>query len=120
MPFRNYSTSLSKVESESAASERKYQTLWEISETATAEKNQKVASEASYLAQLKNFNQQRGAFSPLAISDHDIPAHKKIKKKINAIVEKELALQDFKDKLDQEALSNEAYTEVVTRKNFFF
>lgn len=92
MPFRNYSTSLSKVESESAASERKYQTLWEISETATAEKNQKVASEAPYLAQLKNFNQQRGAFSPLAISDHDIPAHKKIKKKINAIVEKELAL----------------------------
>lgn len=50
----------------------------------------------------------------------DIPAIKKIKNKINHIIEKELVLQDFKDKLDQEALTKDAYHEIVTKSNFYF
>jgi len=52
------------------------------------------------LADLRRANVQRGAFTPFSPSDGDIPAIKKIKSKINSIVERELALQDFKDKLD--------------------
>jgi hypothetical protein len=62
----------------------------------------------------------RGAFTPFEPSANDIPAIKKIKNKINAIVERELVLQDFKDKLDKESLTEAAYTEVVTKKNFYF
>jgi len=69
---------------------------------------------------LKLASQQRGVFKTLEASNNDIPEIKKVKSKINQIVEKELILQDFKDKLDQEALSQAAYKEVVTRKNFFF
>lgn len=69
---------------------------------------------------MKLASQQRGVFKTLEASNNDIPEIKKVKSKINQIVEKELILQDFKDKLDQEALSQAAYKEVVTRKNFFF
>ena len=69
---------------------------------------------------MKLASQQRGVFKTLEASNNDIPEIKKVKSKINQIVEKELILQDFKDKLDQEALCQAAYKEVVTRKNFFF
>ena len=69
---------------------------------------------------MKLASQQRGVFKTLEASNNDIPEIKKVKSKINQIVEKELILQDFKDKLDQEALTQAAYKEVVTRKNFFF
>ncbi len=69
---------------------------------------------------MKQASKQRGAFNPLKATHDDIPVIKKVKSKINQIIEKELVLQDFKDKLDQEALSKAAYQEVVTRKNFFF
>lgn len=69
---------------------------------------------------MKLASEKRGAFNPLQASHSDIPAIKKVKSKINQIVEKELVLQDFKDKLDQESLSQAAYQEVVSRKNFFF
>jgi hypothetical protein len=72
------------------------------------------------LKQLKLASEKRGAFNPLQASHSDIPEIKKVKSKINQIVEKELVLQDFKDKLDQESLSQAAYQEVVSRKNFFF
>ena len=63
---------------------------------------------------MKLASQQRGVFKTLEASNNDIPEIKKVKSKIKLI------LQDFKDKLDQEALSQAAYKEVVTRKNFFF
>jgi hypothetical protein len=46
---------------------------------------------------LRLASQQRGAFQPLQAAHGDIPLVKKIKAKINEIVEKELVLQDFKD-----------------------
>jgi hypothetical protein len=69
---------------------------------------------------LKKFNRERGAFAPFSGNENDIPAIKKIKTRINSIVEKELILQDFKDQLDSEALTNAAYKEVVTKQNFYF
>jgi hypothetical protein len=56
----------------------------------------------------------------LALNTADIPEHNRIKRRINSIVERELVLQDFKDQLDREKLENEAYQEVVTKKNFYF
>jgi hypothetical protein len=68
-----------------------YKTLWDLSEEHVAETKAKTDSEASYLEDLKRFNKQRGAFQPLSTVG-DIPAIKKIKSKINHIVEKELVL----------------------------
>jgi hypothetical protein len=65
-------------------------------------------------------SKQRGVFNPLSETIHDISEIKKVKKQINKIVEKELVLQDFKNQLDQEALTNAAYKEVISKKNFFF
>jgi hypothetical protein len=77
-------------------------------------------TDANYLTNLKKFNRERGAFAPFSGSEGDIPAIRKIKDRINSIVEKELVLQDFKDQLDKEALTNAAYKEVVTKQNFYF
>ena len=43
-----------------------------------------------------------------------------IRNKINAIVEKEISLIEFKNKVATEALAADTYKEVVTKKNFFF
>ncbi len=104
---------------DSAAMPKQYKSLWDISEEHVAEQKLKTDSEQQYLAELRRFNQHRGAFQSLQ-TNGDIPAIKKIKNKINHIVEKELILQDFKDKLDQEALTKDAYHEVVTKSNFYF
>lgn len=61
------------------------------------EQEEKNAKDAQYLADLKKFNNQRGAFSPFSINGNDLPEIRKIKNRINNIVEKELVLQDFKD-----------------------
>jgi len=84
------------------------------------EKKEKSDSEAAYLADLKKFNKERGAYAPFSEASNDIPAIRKIKTRINSIIEKELVLQDFKDQLDKEALSKEAFKEVVTKKSFYF
>jgi hypothetical protein len=56
----------------------------------------------------------------MQVSHDDIPVLSKVKQQVNKVVERELAKQDFKDQLSQEALANTTYEEVITRKNFFF
>jgi hypothetical protein len=52
MSARTFS-SLAKVDGSQAASAGQYKTLWDISENAIAEREQKAASEADYLASLR-------------------------------------------------------------------
>lgn len=119
--MRSFSSSLSTSDSaNNAAAVPQFRSLWEHSEITMNEAADKTVAEAQYLDDLKKFNVQRGAYKPFASSASDVPALSKVKARINKIVEKELVLQDFKDKLDQEALANAAYSEVITRKNFFF
>ena len=66
--------------------------LWEFSEKEIAKREEKAQNEQQYLQQLKQASQQRGAFTPLQASHNDIPEIKKVKSKINQIVEKELIL----------------------------
>ena len=69
---------------------------------------------------MKKASSQRGVFKPLQPVSSDIPEVKRIKQRINKIVERELVHHDFKDQLNKEALAGETYNEVITRKNFFF
>ena len=77
-----------------------------------------MANEAQYLQSLRRASIERGAFKPLQAKESDIPEVRRIKERVNRIVERELALQDFKH--DQAKLAGETYNEVITRKNFFF
>ena len=81
-----------------------YRSLWQVSEIVAAEAEANAAEEAGYLEKLKAMNAKRGEFAPFQAAADDVPEVSKIKNKINAIVEKELVLQDFKDQLDKEAL----------------
>lgn len=45
---------------------------------------------------------------------------KTIRKRINRIVDQEIGLVEFKNKVDSEDLAQSAYDEVVTKQNFYF
>jgi hypothetical protein len=75
------------------------QTLWQYS-SAQLEKNAaKEASEAAYLDELKSFSTKPGAYSKLSEegSSHHLQG---IRKTINKIVEQEIGLVEFKNKVD--------------------
>jgi hypothetical protein len=72
--------------------QKSYISLWDQSEKILKERESKLAAEADYLAELKKFNTERGAFTPFEVLASDIPATKKIKSKINSIIERELVL----------------------------
>lgn len=50
---------------DSASLPKQYKSLWDISEEHVAEQKLKSDSEQQYLADLRRFNQQRGAFQAL-------------------------------------------------------
>lgn len=95
-------------------------TLWQYSAMKQSEAAAKAQEEASYLADLKQQNVDRAVFKPVAVNEDDHHTLKKIKSQINAIVEQELTLVDFKAEVDSEDLAADTYQEVITHKNFFF
>ena len=82
------------------------------------------AANSDYLNMLKDTEQRQRYFSAIAqpdSSDHGEIA--KVKAKINQLIQHEIELQGFKDKLSQEELSGltaETYQEVATKSNFYF
>ena len=81
---------------------------------------EKESGEAAYLATLKEASTIPGSFNKLDTSKGGSQHQKMIREKINAIVEKEISLIEFKNKVATEALAADTYKEVVTKKNFFF
>jgi len=77
------------------------------------------SEDAAYLKQLRTATTERGAFA-LQEQDGDHELVNKIKRKVNAIVEQELANIDFKNQVDTERLQHDAYREVLTKSNFYF
>jgi hypothetical protein len=91
------------------------QSLWEWSENSAAEQEAKNADEAAYLANLKNAMTNRDAWQPMEMTENDTVYVKKLKAKINALVEKELAFVDFQDKVNKEELAADTFNEVITK-----
>lgn len=89
--------------------------MWEWSENSAAEQEAKNADEAAYLANLKNAMTNRDAWQPMEMTENDTVYVKKLKAKINALVEKELAFVDFQDKVNKEELAADTFNEVITK-----
>ena len=68
------------------------------------QQNEKVAGEASYLDTLVKASTEPGAFSGLP-EDSDSSHIKSIQKRINKIVNQEIALIEWKDAVNKEALA---------------
>jgi hypothetical protein len=66
------------------------------------------------------YSSEKDAFKPIAENAADNGHLKKIKQQINAIVAQEMNKIDFKDKINQEKLVGEAYSEVISKQNFYF
>ena len=115
--FRRFYSEVAAAE-ELPSVRMEYKSLWEITQSETDEKKAQVANDAQYLQSLRRASLERGAYKPLQAKESDIPEVRRIKERVNRIVERELALQDFKH--DQAKLAGETYNEVITRKNFFF
>lgn len=95
------------------------QTLWQYSAMQVQKAATKESQEAAYFNELKNFSTTPGAYTKL--SETGSSKHlKKIRKQINAIVDQEIGLVEFKNKVNSEELAQNAYQEVVTKENFFF
>jgi len=56
----------------------------------------------------------------MAIGANDHPHIKEIKKQINKIVDQEVTRLDFGSKVDQEALVDNTYKQVLSKKSFYF
>ena len=61
-----------------------------------------------------------GAYDKLDASQGGSALQRSIREKINTIVQKEIDLVEFKNKVSTEELAAETYNEVITKKNFFF
>jgi len=85
-----------------------------------AQQAQKRDEESAYLADLRRANEQEAAFTPAEISSTDGNHLRSIKQKINSIVAQELESLEFRTKVSLEDLSEEAYQEVLTKKNYYF
>ena len=81
---------------------------------------EKDKSEANYLATLKEANATPGAYNKLDASKGGSMLQRSIREKINSIVQKEIDLVEFKNKVSTEELAADTYNEVITKKNFFF
>jgi len=95
----NFSSQISTTGASSVAttqSGKAVQTLWEYSADAMQKQATKEASEAQYFDELKKFSTEPGAFSKLSEtgSSHHL---QDIRKKINKIVEQEIALVEFQN-----------------------
>ena len=66
------------------------------------------------------YSSEKDAFKPIAENAADNGHLKKIKQQINALVAQEMNKIDFKDKINQEKLVGEAYSEVISKQNFYF
>ena len=64
--------------------------------------------------------EDRSAWKPMVDGPNDTVYIKKLKNKINNLVDKELALVDFKNEVNKEELAADTLNEVMTRQNFFF
>ena len=93
--------------------------LWDYSEKQLAKTEETSAEDAAYLKQLRTASTERGAFS-LAEQEGDHALVNKIKRKVNSIIEHELAQIDFKNQIDKERLNHDAYREIMTKSNFYF
>ena len=86
----------------------------------TAEKQVVIDADAAHQAKMVRISTEKGAFTPMEVSEADHGHLKKIKSQINAIVAQEMKKIEFKEQVNQEKLVGEAYNEVISRKNFFF
>jgi len=95
------------------------QTLWQYSAVQIQKAAALEASEAAYLDELKAASTQPGFHNKLSEtgSSHKLD---NIRKNINKIVDQEIGLIEFKNKVNGEELAQQAYEEVVTKENFFF
>jgi len=83
-------------------------TLWDYCAIEKAKNADKEASDAVLLDTLKTYSTVPGAFKPL--NETGSSAHlTSIRKRINKVVEKEIGLIEFKNKVDGEELAQSAY-----------
>ena len=94
-------------------------TVWMLGKDHTAKEATRTADEAAYLDTLVKAGKEPGAFKKF--SDEASSNHlRSVKRLINKVVQQEIDLVEFKDKVSKEDLAAEAYQEVVTKENFFF
>jgi DNA relaxase NicK len=87
--------------------------LWELSESSALEASGKRAEEAEYLQSMQNAMQERSAWKPMEDNATDTAYIKKLKARINQIVEQELTFVDFKNQVNKEELAADTFNEVI-------
>lgn len=87
--------------------------MWELSESSALEASGKRAEEAEYLQSMQNAMQERSAWKPMEDNANDTAYIKKLKARINQIVEQELTFVDFKNQVNKEELAADTFNEVI-------